>query len=419
MDMRAAAPDLETSLRRAEHLLRISVTLNSTRDAEQLLTYIIESAADLLHCEATSILLYDEERHVLRFAAATGANPQQLAQIPVPLEGSLAGVIFSRNEHLIINDVARDGRHFGLVGKKVKLQTRNLIGVPMGISGQPTGVLEALNKREGAFDDTDVETLSIIASQAAIAIRNMRQVTALEEAYERLQQLDRLKSDFMALASHELRTPLSVILGYGDILREEAGTDLQEFVEAVLHAGGQMADVIETMTHMTLLRSGPATFPKQPVLLQELIRSALDAVREPAERKGHHLRLDLPDAPCAVPADPKRLHLVLVNLLKNAVQFTPESGTVTVRLTHGREEARIEVIDTGIGLAADEQERIFDEFYQVQDHLTREHGGLGLGLTIAREIVLAHGGRLAAESAGPGRGTTLHLWLPQAPAPAS
>lgn len=404
------------ALRRAQRLLEISVKLNSTLDQEKLLQYIIETAADVLECAATSILLFDDERKTLRFVAATGSDPHQLAKIPVPLNGSIAGSIFVENRVVVVNDVEKDPRHFKKVGKKVKFETHNLVGVPMSLEDEPIGVIQALNKRSGGFTDEDVEMLTVIASQAAVAIRNARQVEALQQAYDELFQLDQLKSEFIAIASHELRTPMTVILGYSQILREEVDPAAVELIDAVVEAGRRMSAVIEAMTDMNTLHQELTSLSLQPAVLQDLMRSAVDEIRPIAETKAQHFQDELPENALIVRADGERLRLALINILRNAVEFTDDDGTITFRALVPEEPGHIEiqVQDTGVGLAEDELEKIFKDFYQVEDYLTRSHGGLGLGLTIARKIVALHDGRIWASSPGPGQGATFHLLIPTA-----
>lgn len=165
-------------------LLEISITLNSTLDLDKTLTYIIQTAAEVLGCEAVSILLYDPVKSDLFFAASSASDPIQLSEIPVPLNESLAGKIFLENAPLIINNVEKDPRHFAVAAQHVNFHTRSLLGVPMRIQDQGVGVLEALNKRRGVFTSADEKILSIIASQAAVAIRNAKQMKELELAYE-------------------------------------------------------------------------------------------------------------------------------------------------------------------------------------------------------------------------------------------
>jgi GAF domain-containing protein len=155
-------------------LIEVSVTLNSTLNLDELLQFIIKTAAEILNCESVSILLYDEKRVQLVFAAATGSDPKRLAEIPVPLQNSVAGEAFLENEPIILSDVKSHSRHYNLVSTYVAFDVHNMLVVPMRTKNRPTGVLEALNKRNGTFTEADEDILSIIASQAAVAIHNAR-----------------------------------------------------------------------------------------------------------------------------------------------------------------------------------------------------------------------------------------------------
>jgi len=238
-------------------------------------------------------------------------------------------------------------------------------------------------------------------AQAAIAIRNARQVQALEEANAKLSRLDELKNDFLSLASHELRTPLSIIKGYGEIVAEEGRADLALHVHAMVDAAVRMETVIDTMVQMDALRLGAEALsiePVEPVELGDVIAAARDDLLPPEAERNHTVAVDAPDTPIELSADPERLRIVLTHLLKNAYTFTPPSGHVAVSTEQADNAVCVTVRDTGIGLAADDLDRIFDDFYQVEDKRTRAHGGLGLGLTIARKLVRLHGGCTEAES---------------------
>ncbi|MGA9533866.1 MAG: GAF domain-containing sensor histidine kinase [Anaerolineales bacterium] len=397
---------------RYSRLVEISVTLNSTLDLDRLLQFIIDSAADLVDSEGASILLVNDKSKDLYFAAATGSDPNELAEIPVPLDGSLAGTVFREDRPLIINEVANDPRHFRDVGERINFQTRSLIGVPMRIHDDVTGVLEAVNKRKGMFDAADEQMLSIIASQAAVAINNARLVDALQRAYDELGKLDRLKSEFISIASHELRTPLALILGYASILKEDAGEAAAEHVTAVLNSAMRMRSLIEDMTNLNLLRIGSSemNFEVQP--LQSVVRAAHEEVRETIQAKGQDLAVELWDETIMARVDGPKLSMALTNLLNNALRFTPAEGHIHLSLGLHRQEAWFQVIDDGIGIPEVELERIFQPFYQVEDHLTRRHEGMGLGLAIVRGVAAAHGGRAWAESEGPGQGSTFTIAIP-------
>ncbi len=299
---------------------------------------------------------------------------------------------------LVTGDLSQDGTpaSYGAVG-----QLLASLGVPMQIDGEPVGGLEGLNKTDDTFTDADVATLSVLAAQAAIAIRNARQVQALEEANAKLSRLDELKNDFLSLASHELRTPLSIIKGYGEIVAEEGRADLAPHVHAMVDAAARMETVIDTMVQMDALRLGAEALsiePVEPVELGDVIAAARDDLLPPEAERNHTVAVDAPDTPIELSADPERLRIVLTHLLKNAYTFTPPSGHVAVSTEQADNAVCVTVRDTGIGLAADDLDRIFDDFYQVEDKRTRAHGGLGLGLTIARKLVRLHGGCTEAES---------------------
>lgn len=395
-------------------LVEISVTLNSTLDLDRLLQFIIDSAADLLESEGASILLVDEKTHDLYFAAAHGSDPEELKQIPVPVQSSIAGTIFREDRPLIINEVASDPRHFRDVGDKIHKEIRTLIGVPLRIRDKVTGVLEAINKRKGVFNESDLHLLSNIASQAAVAIHNTRLLEALQRAYDELGKLSQLKSDFISIASHELRTPLGLILGYATLLKEEAGAEASEHAEVVLNSALRMRGLIEAMTNMNMLQIDADEIRMERLELQPVIMAACEEVSELIKTKGQLFSVKLAEEPIFIHGDGPKLTLALINLLNNAMRFTPAEGFIRVETTiHGR-EVRIHVVDNGIGIPVDQLESIFVEFYQVGSHMTRRHEGLGLGLAIVKAIVEAHGGRVWAESEGSGHGATFMLALPLA-----
>lgn len=404
--------DLRQMVLRLARLVEISVTLNSTLELDPLLQFIIDSAADLMGTEAASILLIDERTKDLRFAAATGADPAELAKIPVPMDSSIAGTIVRDDRPLIINEVATDPRHFREVGERVQLQIRSLVGVPMRIQDEVIGVLEAVNKQQGDFQESDLQTLSIVASQAAVAINNARLLDALQRAYDELGKLDRLKSEFISIASHELRTPLALILGYATILQEDAGDAAAEHVNAVLNSAMRMRSLIEDMTNLNLLRIGTTemNFERQP--LQSVVRAASEEVRETIQAKGQGLDVDLSKDILEAMVDGPKVAMAITNLLNNAMRFTPSGGHIWLSLKQHGGEAWFQVRDTGIGIPGDELERIFQPFYQVEDHLRRRHEGMGLGLAIVRGVAQAHQGRAWAESAGEGQGATFTIAIP-------
>jgi signal transduction histidine kinase len=394
-------------------LVDLGATLNSTLEPDALLQSILTTAADLLDCETASLLLYNEQRGDLAFVSATGSDTERLAEIPVPLEGSIAGLIFRTGQPLIINDVANDPRHYAKVGQMTSFTPRSLLGVPMRRRGQTTGVLEALNKRQAEFTESDAQVLAVIAEQAAVAMHNAQLVHDLRRAHAELSRVDHVKSRFMALASHELRTPLAIITNYAEFLRQDAPGQLSNHASRVLEAALRQREIIESMTNMNLLQLGAIDMKLAAIPLAQAIDAACAEQRRNADAKQQRLQVTRPTDPVHVSADPARLPLVFTNVLNNAIRFTPKGGAIDVTIETTATEVHVKVRDTGAGIPTGELANIFRDFYQVQDHMTRRHGGLGLGLAIARGIVQLHGGRIWAESAGVNQGATIHVALPR------
>ncbi len=391
---------LEFKVECLERMVHISQLLNSTLDLRRLLGLIIQTAVDLLGTEAASILLVDERTGSLHFAASSeDSDYEMLRQIEVPIEGSIAGTVFKTGEPLIVGRADQDPRHYNGVDQAINFSTQAVLGVPLQVRKHTIGVLEAINKLNGeSFTEGDVDLLSTMAAQAAVAIENARLVARLREANRRMAELDELKTNFISIASHELRTPLMIVLGYASFLQEAASGQMSEDVDMVLRGAKQLQNLIDTMTNLSYLQAGALELERESCALVTLIQDVCLEWQSLAAAKHQRLQTVLPDQPIEVNADRQKITLVLTNLLDNAVQFTPDGGTIEVRVKVHAGTVAVSVVDTGIGIPRDALRSIFDTFYQVEGHLTRHHGGLGLGLSIAKHIVELHGGRIWAES---------------------
>ncbi len=408
-----AEPEIRKKIQKIARLVEISAILNSTIKPELLLQNILKAAADLLECSVISILLYDQREKELRFAATTSVNIDQLEQIPVPLENSLAGTIYTENRHLVINNTKDDPRHYDEVGDEVGLQVDSLLGVPMRIKDRVTGVIEALNKNDGEFTDFDVSLLLVVASQAAISIHNAQLIQALQKANIELSQADKLKRDLMAVASHELRTPLGNILGYATLLYEDATDENKPLANSILKASSKLRAVLDDIANMNLLYTGKADLDLMETTIQMVLETAREEVNATVNKEDHTVVYNIPDEPITLTVDLPKTSVVFVNLLLNAIRFTPIEGDIVLNVLDRGDEVMVEIADTGRGIREENLEKIFEVFYQEDDHMTRRYGGLGLGLSIARELVQLHGGRIWAESGGLGKGATFRVVLPK------
>jgi signal transduction histidine kinase len=408
-----AEPDVREKTQKVAQLVEISGILNSTLKPDLLLQNILDTAADLLDCSEVSILLFDEREKELRFAAATSVHREQLEQIPVPLDNSLAGTIFTENRHLVINSTQDDPRHYNEVGEAIGYQVESLLGVPMRIKDRVTGVIEALNKKEGEFTDFDVSLLLVVASQAAISIHNAQLIQALQKANVELSQADKLKRDLMSIASHELRTPLGNILGYATLLHEDAKEENKPLAASILKASSKLRAVLDDIANMNLLYTGEADLDISETTLQQVLEYAREEVRVTVNKEDHTVDYQIPEDPIPLNIDLPKMSVVFVNLLLNAIRFTPVDGEIRLTVEDKKNEVVVSIADTGRGIDQEKLEEIFEVFFQEDDHMTRRYGGLGLGLSIARELVQLHGGRIWAESEGMGKGATFRVVLPK------
>ncbi|MDY7040404.1 MAG: GAF domain-containing protein, partial [Chloroflexota bacterium] len=250
---------LERRIADLERLVRVSLMLNSTLSLEPLLETIIQVVTELTETEDCSIMLLDDKTGKLHFRAARRMRREELEQIAVPLDNSIAGWIFREDKPLLIRDAQKDARFYQEVDEKLDFLTRSIIGVPLQVRGRVIGVLEAINKRgDQEMSWEDVRVMTTLASQAAIAIENARLMEELQVVCEELNELDSLKSDFISIAAHELRTPLSLILGYAAFLRKSATGQASEQLDIVLQSAMRLNSLIGDMVNLRHIETGEA-----------------------------------------------------------------------------------------------------------------------------------------------------------------
>jgi len=394
-----------------ERLLEVVRGLTTAPDLETFLQTIISEATELTSSELSSILEYDETAEELRFLAMQWFERDLLRPMGVPLEGSAAGWVYRRGQPLIIQDVKKDQRHFNLVDRMTNHQTQTLVAVPLMVRGEVVGVLEALNKKDDAHyteeDLTILETLGALAAQAMQNVDLMRKVRA---SRVQLAELERLKTDFIAITSHELRTPLGLILGHATFLRELAGGEYSEQIDAIIRNATKLKDIVENLSDVDNYQNGSARVKGDRTSMTKIAEDVVSLFREEAELKNITLKLEPAGQPFYLHADQVKITIALSNLVKNAIQYTEAGGNVYVMVEEDSGYIKVTVTDNGIGIPARELPRIFDRFYQVETHLTRRYGGMGLGLSVAKAMIELHGGRIWAESEG--RGSRFTFLLP-------
>ena len=284
-----------------------------------------------------------------------------------------------------------------------------------------------LHRRYGVF----IENAHMVREENAHMVREFeteyaakdREARALAQVNEELRRLDELKSEFLAMVSHELRTPLTAIIGYSRLLMRQVYGPLSdkqlEHQEAIFRSAQRLTDLINDLLDVSQLEAGRVEIEARPTDLHQVTEQVMTVIRVAAHAKQIQISNELaPDLPAAL-ADATRLHQILVNLLGNAVKFTPAGGSVRVYGGAHKDQVWVAVEDTGVGIARGELARIWDPFYQVESPMRRGHGGSGLGLAIVRRLVALHGGLVRAESEGQNCGSRFVFTLPIAKSPAT
>jgi len=402
----------EEHIEQLERLLEVSRELSAMLDLEPLLQTIIDEAASLTGSQEASILLYDAHEQQLKFVAVPEKAREQMRGLLVPVDGSISGHVYRTGEPALVENVGADERFFRAVDNARGFRTLNLLVVPLVFLGQATGVLTAVNKLGGAaFNENDVFIMETLASQAAIAINNANVMQQAQHAYEDLAELDRRKSDFIGITSHELRTPLGLILGHATFIREMVPETLSEQMGVIVKSTIRLKNIVDDLAKVNNFQTGQARLRWREIDVKALLDEVVRSFANSAVEKGIALELDVPDEGLTLKGDGEKIGNAVAHLVRNAISFTDE-GSVRVSAVQLPAYVRIEVSDSGIGIPEADQKRVFERFYQVEDHMTRKHGGMGLGLSVVKMMVEMHSGRVAMHSEV-GKGSTFSLFFPR------
>jgi GAF domain-containing protein/DNA-binding response OmpR family regulator/two-component sensor histidine kinase len=414
---------LEESRRRANQLqtaAEIARDTSSTLALDNLLNRTANLLCDRFGYYHASIFLLDESGEYALIRESTGEAGEEMKRQGHKLEvgsQSVIGHVTAEGEPLVVNDVIRNPIHRP---NPLLPQTRAELGMPLKIGQRIIGALDVQSTQVDAFTPDDISVLQILADQIAVAVDNARSYEVAQEAVEEMREVDRLKSQFLANMSHELRTPLNSIIGFSRVIIKGIDgpiNDVQEQdLNAIYSSGQHLLGLINDVLDLSKIEAGKMELAfENAVNLNDLINSVMSTVIGLLKDKPIDLKKDIdPNLP-TVRADPMKVRQILINLFSNAAKFT-EEGSITVRAKtetgpDGNSEIVISVIDTGPGIASEDQNKLFQPFSQVDGSLTRKTGGSGLGLSICRHLVEMHGGRIDLESEL-GVGTRFYFTLP-------
>jgi signal transduction histidine kinase len=425
-ELQARTAELTRSVGELEALGEVGRAISSTLDLETVLATVVARATELAGADGGAIFEFDEGTRAFRLRA-TDRYPEEFGAIlrATPLiygEGAVGRAAMTR-EPVVVSDVAEADAYTSRVRDALlRAGYRSLLAVPLVSEDEVVGALVVNRRAVGAFASPTVELLRTFATQSALAIQNARLFQEIEDKSRQLETANQHKSEFLASVSHELRTPLNAIIGFSEVMLERMFGDVndkqEEYLHDILSSGRHLLSLINDILDLAKIEAGRMELEPSDFHLPQAIDNALILVRERALRRGIALDRWIDPRLAEVKGDERKIKQVLVNLLSNAVKFTPEGGRIDVRAALADGLAEVSVTDTGVGIAPEDHEAVFEEFRQVGTDYARKHEGTGLGLALARKFVELHGGKIWVKSQV-GQGSTFTFTIPVIPWQAS
>ena len=404
---------LEQRVRELTTLFGIGKAVTNLSDVDALFGQLVEAAIYVTNGELGWMLLADEAATKLVLRAARNLPDKIMQKLRMPWHGGLAPLVMMSGEALIISGQS-------LENFEISEFAGAAVVSPIKVRQRMVGVLVTARESTRAFAERDQAMASAVADYASVALVNLRLFQALEararslqQAYDDLAASEVVKTDFLQNMSHELRTPLSQAQWQlNEVISGGAGDLTKKQIKALQNADSKLertAKIIENIVSMA--GDGWTGIDPEQFLLVDVAREAMAAHQNQAQRREIALIAGFPDRPLHVVADRTGIHKVFDQLIANAIKFGNNGDEVNVRISDGSNgKIQVEVKDTGAGIPADQLERIFDRFVQLDGSTTRRYGGTGLGLALTKEIIEAHGGNIWAASE-PGQGATFTFTL--------
>jgi signal transduction histidine kinase/CheY-like chemotaxis protein len=408
--------ELARKVNQLEALGAVGQGVSSSLNLMEVLTTIIMQAVIMSGTDGGSIYEFDEDAKEFRIRTACGTRPDvldALRRTRIGLDDTFIGKAATRGHSMGLPDL-RDAPLDPHLSVLAEGGWRSLVAVPMLRDGRIVGALVVRRHTPGHIPDEVCDLLESFASQSALALINAQLYRRLERQSAALEVASRHKSEFLASMSHELRTPLNAIIGFSEVLLERMSGELNErqdeYLRDIWSSGKHLLELLNDILDLSKIEAGQMALNRSEFIVHKSLDYCLSLVRERALKQRILLSLEVDPEVGLLDADRLRFRQVVLNLLSNAVKFTPDGGRVDVRASIRGQDLVVTVADTGVGVAAEDHQRIFDSFQQG----TRPAGqaeGTGLGLTLSKRIVELHGGRIWLESEV-GTGATFGFALP-------
>jgi two-component system, NtrC family, sensor kinase len=417
-ELDARTAQLTRSVAELKALGEVGQAVSSTLDLEIVLRTIVSRATELAGMDAGSVYEYDTDREEF-YLHTPHLLPTQLVEAlrakPIRKGEGALGQMAITGEPVQIKDIANDRAYQSGVRKQlIEIGCRSLLVIPLLRENMLIGGLAVYRKSAGEFAPQVIELLKTFATQSALAIQNARLFREIEDKSRQLEVASQHKSEFLANMSHELRTPLNAIIGFSEVLAErmfgEINDKQAEYLADILESGRHLLSLINDILDLSKIEAGRMELQATEFSLPDAIENTLTLVRERAHRHGIALGHRVDERLGTICADERKVKQVLLNLLSNALKFTPEGGRIDVVATVTDNAIEISVSDTGVGIAAEDQAMVFEEFRQV-GAASKKIEGTGLGLAISRKFIELHGGKIWVKSQV-GAGSTFAFTLP-------
>jgi signal transduction histidine kinase/HAMP domain-containing protein len=425
-ELQTRTRELARSVGELQALGEVGRAVSSTLDLETVLATVVSHANQLSGCDGGAIYEYDEETETFLLRATQNLDAELVDLLRSTFirkgEGLMGRMALTR-EPVQIPDILHDAMYQSRL-REIVLRTgyRAVLAVPLLRESGIIGGLVMNRKTPGEFEPGTIELLRTFATQSSLAILNARLFQEIEEKGRQLEVANRHKSEFLASMSHELRTPLNAVIGFSEVLLErmfgEINPKQEEYLQDILTSGRHLLSLINDILDLAKIEAGRMELEVTEFHLPQAIDNSVTLVRERAARRAITLEVAIDPQLGEIKGDERKVKQVMLNLLSNAIKFTPEGGRVDVHAGLVDGVAEISVIDTGVGIAPEDHEAVFEEFRQVGTDYAKKHEGTGLGLTLCRRFVELHGGKIWVKSQV-GQGATFTFTLPVKPWPTS
>jgi signal transduction histidine kinase/CheY-like chemotaxis protein len=407
--------ELERSVEELEALADVGEAVSSTLDLQEVLQSIVTIAVDLSGTDGGSIFEFDPDTEEFRLSTAYGTEDALIRDLQgtrISLGETVVGRAASTRDPQLVPDIdtAPPDPHLDELRKH---GWRSMLAVPLLREDRILGALVVRRREPGEFSAEVIEVLETFAGQSALAVQNAHLFREIEQKSREVEVASRHKSEFLASMSHELRTPLNAVIGFSDVLLEGMFGELNEkqrdYLEDIRDSGRHLLELLNEILDLSKIEAGRMRLEPGPFLLPAVLEDGLRMVRDRASQHAIELSVDIATDVSVVVADELKIKQVVLNLLTNAVKFTPDGGSVEIAAGAVDGEVEITVTDTGAGIPLEDQARIFESFEQGKREAKEE--GTGLGLTLSRKIVELHGGRIWVKSE-PGNGSVFGFTIP-------